>query len=33
MQEQQKAGKARIIGYSVGIAIAVVVAVWKFMAR
>ena len=33
MQEQQQAGKARMIGYAVGIALVVVVAVWKLVVR
>jgi hypothetical protein len=33
MQEQQQAGKARMIGYAVGLALVVVVAVWRFVAR
>jgi hypothetical protein len=33
MQEQQQVGKARVIGYAVGIALVVVVAVWKFVVR
>jgi len=31
MMEQQKVGKARIIGYGIGLAVFVVVAVWKFL--
>jgi len=33
MQEQQQVGKARVIGYAVGIALVVAVAVWKFVVR
>ncbi len=33
MQEQQQVGKARMIGYAVGIALVVMVAVWKFVVR
>jgi hypothetical protein len=33
MQEQQQAGKARMIGYVVGMAVVVVVAVWRFVVR
>ena len=33
MQEQQQVGKARMIGYAVGIALVVVVAVWKLVVR
>ncbi len=33
MQEQQMAGKARMIGYAIGIAAVVVVVLWKFIAR
>ena len=33
MQEQQMAGKARIIGYAIGIAAVVVVVLWKVVAR
>jgi hypothetical protein len=33
MQEQQQAGKARMIGYAVGIAIVLGLAVWKFVVR
>jgi hypothetical protein len=33
MQEQQQAGKARMIGYAIGIVLVVVVGVWKFIVR
>jgi len=33
MQEQDKVGKARIIGYGVGLAALVVVTLWKFLVR
>jgi hypothetical protein len=33
MQEQQMAGKARMIGYAIGIAAVVVVVLWKVIAR
>jgi hypothetical protein len=33
MQEQQMAGKARMIGYAIGIAAVVVVILWKVVAR
>jgi hypothetical protein len=33
MQEQEKAGKARMIGYAVGWAAAVVAVVWKWLVR
>ena len=33
MQEQQQVGKARMIGYAIGIAAAVVVILWKFVVR
>jgi len=33
MQEQQMAGKARMIGYAIGIAAVVVVVLWKLVAR
>ena len=33
MQEQQQVGKARMIGYALGIAAAVVVILWKFVVR
>jgi hypothetical protein len=33
MQEQQQVGKARIIGYAIGIAAAVAVILWKFVVR
>jgi hypothetical protein len=33
MQEQQQAGKARMIGYAVGLALVVAVALWKFVVR
>jgi len=31
MMEQEKAGKARTIGYGTGLAVFVVVAIWKFL--
>jgi hypothetical protein len=31
--EQEKVGKARIIGYGIGLAVFVVVAIWKFLVR
>jgi len=33
MQEQQQAGKARMIGYAIGIAAVVAVILWKFIVR
>jgi hypothetical protein len=33
MQEQQAAGKARMIGYAIGIAAVVAVILWKFVVR
>ena len=33
MREQQDVGKARMIGYAIGIAAAVVVILWKFAGR
>jgi len=33
MHEQQLTGKARVIGYAVGIALVVMVAMWKFVVR
>jgi hypothetical protein len=33
MQEQQQAGKARMIGYAIGIALVVAVAVWRLAVR
>jgi len=33
MREQQQAGKTRMIGYAVGLALVVAVAVWKFVVR
>lgn len=33
MQEQQQAGKARMIGYAVGIGLVIVVAMWRFVVR
>ena len=33
MQEQQDVGKARMIGYAIGIAAAVAVIVWKLVVR
>jgi hypothetical protein len=31
MIEQEKVGKARMIGYGIGLAVFVVVAIWKFL--
>jgi hypothetical protein len=33
MIEQEKVGNARIIGYGIGLAVFVVVAIWKFLAH
>jgi hypothetical protein len=33
MQEQQNVGKARIIGYAVGVVFFLAVAAWKWIAR
>jgi hypothetical protein len=33
MMEQDRVGKARMIGYGIGVAVFVVVAVWKFLVR
>jgi len=33
MQEQQQVGRARIIGYAIGIAPAAAVILWKFIVR
>jgi hypothetical protein len=33
MQEQQMTGKARMIGYAIGIAAVVVAVLWKFVVR
>jgi hypothetical protein len=33
MQEQQGVGKARLIGYAIGIAAAVVVLLWRLVVR
>ena len=33
MQEQETVGKARIIGYAIGIAAAAVVVIWTFIVR
>jgi hypothetical protein len=33
MQEQQQVGKARMIGYAIGIVLVVAVAAWKFIVR
>jgi hypothetical protein len=33
MQEQEKVGKARMLGYGIGIALFVCVVVWKFIVR
>lgn len=33
MQEQQQVGRARIIGYAIGIAAFLVVAAWKYLIR
>ncbi len=31
--EQDKVGKARIVGYGIGLAVFIVIAVWKFLVR
>jgi hypothetical protein len=31
MMEQQQVGKARIIGYGIGLGVFIVVAIWKFL--
>ena len=31
MMEQQQVGKARIIGYGIGLTVFIVLAVWKFL--
>jgi hypothetical protein len=31
MMEQEKVGKARIIGYGIGLAVFIAVAIWKFL--
>jgi hypothetical protein len=31
MIEQEKVGKARMIGYGIGLAVFIVVAIWKFL--
>jgi hypothetical protein len=33
MQEQEKVGKARIIGYALGLVAFIVIAIWKFVVR
>ena len=33
MIEQEKVGKARIIGYGIGMATFIVLAVWKFLVK
>jgi hypothetical protein len=33
MMEQDRVGKARMIGYGIGLAVFIVVAVWKFLVR
>jgi hypothetical protein len=33
MQEQQQVGNARVIGYAIGIAAAVVVLLWRLVVR
>ena len=33
MQEQQQAGRARIVGYAIGMAVFLVVAAWKYFIR
>jgi hypothetical protein len=33
MQEQEKVGKARMIGYAVGLAAFVAAVVWRFLVR
>jgi hypothetical protein len=31
MIEQQKVGKARMIGYGIGLAVFITIAIWKFL--
>ncbi|HEX3092686.1 MAG TPA: hypothetical protein VHW72_08705 [Candidatus Angelobacter sp.] len=33
MMEQEKVGKARIIGYGIGLAVFIVVVVWNFLIK
>jgi hypothetical protein len=33
MMEQEKVGKTRIIGYGIGLAVFIVVAIWKFLVK
>jgi hypothetical protein len=33
MMEQDKVGKVRLIGYGIGLAVFIAVAVWKFLVR
>jgi len=33
MQEQQQVGRARIIGYAIGIVVVLAVAAWKLLVR
>ena len=33
MQEQQQVGRARIIGYAIGIVVVLAVAAWKLLGR
>lgn len=33
MQEQEKVGKARLIGYGIGLVAVIVVVTWKFIFR
>jgi tetrahydromethanopterin S-methyltransferase subunit F len=33
MQEQQQVGKARIIGYAIGVVMFLVMAAWKYFVR
>jgi hypothetical protein len=33
MREQEKTGNARMIGYGIGLAAAVIFALWKFLIR
>jgi len=33
MQQQQQVGRARIIGYALGLAAVIATAIWKFLVR
>jgi hypothetical protein len=33
MMEQEKVGKARMIGYGTGLAVFIVLAIWKFLVK